>query len=483
VSSPTSASSFPNLLMRCAALPGEGGRHGEDELDWALRGLGPLRLRNPGTATAAVSEQLITAIAVISACVIVWGLVSARLGQWDVTAPIAFVVFGLGATHGPLALFHLRLHSSDIRSLAELTLALVLFADASRVNAKTLRADVALPARLLAIGLPLTIGFGAVAAAGVFAGAGLWVAATIGAIVAPTDAALGASIMQDERVPTGVRRALNVESGLNDGIATPFVNLFLAGAIATEAVHTGGIGHAAVALLGGAALGAGAGAVGAILLRLSRRAGWSAAGFLPLSVLGLALFAYAAALLAGTNGFVAAFIAGMAFGTLAIGDTELLAFGEEAGTLLSLLVWFSFGAVMVVPGFEGAGWQDVVFALLALTVVRVVPVALALVGSGFDKPTAAFIGWFGPRGLASVVFGLIAVDSLGPADGHLVLCAVTVTVTASVLAHGISASPLARRYGEFANRSAAGPVHSAAPAVPTRRLSGIPKFLVRWDQP
>jgi sodium/hydrogen antiporter len=425
-----------------------------------------------------MSEELITGIAVISACVVVWGLVSARLGQWDVTAPIAFVVFGLLATNGPLTLFHLRLHSSDIRSLAELTLALVLFADASRVNFKALRADVALPARLLAIGLPLTIGFGAAVAAGLFTHAGLWVAAAIGAIVAPTDAALGASIMQDERVPTGVRRALNVESGLNDGIATPFVNLFLAGALATEAARTGGVGHAAVELLGGAALGAGTGALGAVLLTLSRRAGWSAAGFLPLSVLGLALFAYAVALLTGTNGFVAAFCAGMAFGTVAGDDTELLAFGEEAGTLLSLLVWFSFGAVMVVPGFEGAGWRDVIFALLALTVVRMVPVALALTGSGLDRPTVPFIGWFGPRGLASVVFGLIAVDSLTPADGHLVLCAVTVTVTASVVAHGISASPLARRYGEYASRSPAGPIHSGAPAVPTRRLSGTSKLLV-----
>jgi NhaP-type Na+/H+ or K+/H+ antiporter len=411
------------------------------------------------------------AIAVISACVILWGLVSARLERWDVTAPLTFVVLGLGSANGPLALIHLNLHSSDIRLLAEITLALVLFADASRVNAKALGADVALPARLLGIGLPLTIGAGTVVAAGLFNGVGLWLAAALGAIVAPTDAALGASIVQDERVPATVRRALNVESGLNDGIATPFVNLFLAGALATEAVHRPGIGQAAIDLLGGAALGVGIGLVGAVLLSWAGRAGWSAVSSRPLAVLALAVFAYATALVAGINGFIAAFVAGMAFGTV-VTDNELLAFAEETGTLLSLLVWFMFGAVMVVPGFEAAGWRTGIFAVLALTVVRMVPVALALVGAGFDKATVAFIGWFGPRGLASVVFGLIAVDSLASKDADLVLSAVTVTVTLSVILHGITGSPLAARYGRLAHELHRGrPEHNPAAVLSTRRLT------------
>ena len=149
----------------------------------------------------------IEAVAVVSACVLVWGLVSARLERWDVSAPIAFVLLGLIVTHGPTTLVHFDLQSSTIRSLAEVTLALVLFADASRVNVRSLRTDAALPARLLGIGLPLTIGAGAGAAALLFGGDGLWVAAAIGAIVAPTDAALGATIMGDTRVPSGVRRS------------------------------------------------------------------------------------------------------------------------------------------------------------------------------------------------------------------------------------------------------------------------------------
>ena len=414
----------------------------------------------------------IAALAVVSACVIVWGLVSARLERWDVSAPIAFVVLGLVVTHGPTTIIDFNLHSSTIRSLAEVTLALVLFADASRVNVRALRSDVALPARLLGIGLPLTIGAGAVTAALLFGSSGLWVAAAIGAIVAPTDAALGASIMQDERVPSGVRRLLNVESGLNDGIATPFVNLFIAGAITTEAVSGTHLSKAVVELLGGAGLGIAIGVVGAVLLALARRHGWSEPGVRPIAILALALFAYSTSVVAGTNGFISAFVAGMAFGTMDHhNDEAALEFTEQTGTLLSLLVWFIFGAVMLVPGMEDLGWRDAAFALLALTLLRMVPVAIALAGTGLDRATVAFVGWFGPRGLASVVFGLIAVDSLAPAQSKVVLAAVTLTVALSVLLHGVTASPLAARYGGYATRfGPGGPEHTTAIPIATRTL-------------
>jgi sodium/hydrogen antiporter len=410
-------------------------------------------------------------ISVVAACVVGWGLISARVESWQVSAPIAFVLLGLALTHGPLGVAHVQLHSSTIRSLAEITLALVLFADASRVNARRLAADAGIPARLLGIGLPLTIGLGAALAAGLFSSSGLWVAATIGAIVAPTDASLGAAIMSDERVPARVRRVLNVESGLNDGIATPFVNLFLAGALAAESISASGAGQAAVDLLGGAALGAGVGLGGAVLLRVAGRTGWSGPGFQPLAVFALAVLAYSVALVAHTNGFVAAFVAGIAFGTILGTHEAVVGFTEEAGTLLSLLVWFAFGAVMLVPGLQAADWRDVVFAVLALTVVRMVPVAGALAGSGFDRATVAFIGWFGPRGLASVVFGLIAVDNLDHAESQVVLAAVVVTVALSVLAHGVTASPLSRRYGSYAARMhPKQPERHAAPRLPVRDL-------------
>jgi sodium/hydrogen antiporter len=284
--------------------------------------------------------------------------------------------------------------------------------------------------------------------------------------------------MSDERVPIRVRRILNIESGLNDGIATPFVNLFLVGALASESISKSGIGKAAVELLGGAGLGAAVGLGGAFLLALTIRAGWSAPGFRPLAVFALAVLAYSVALVAHTNGFVAAFIAGIAFGTVLAAHEDMVAFTEEAGTLLSMLVWFSFGAVMLVAGLEAATWRDVVFAVVALTAARMVPVALALVGTGFDRATVAFVGWFGPRGLASVVFGLIAVDSLEPADARVVLGAVVVTVAMSVLAHGVTASPLGRRYGSHAmGLHPERPERHPAPHLPVRKLRSGPRAL------
>ena len=418
----------------------------------------------------------LVALAVVSACVLLWGLVSARLERWDVSAPIAFVALGVLVTHGPTGFVHFTLHSSAIRSMAEVTLAIVLFADACRVNLRALRLDAAIPARLLGVGLPLTIAAGFAVSAALFHAAGLWVAAAVGAIVAPTDAALGASIMQDERVPANVRRVLNVESGLNDGIATPFVNVFIAGAVTAEAVHGTHLTSAVIELVGGAALGIGIGVAGGLLLGWSRRRGWSAAGVRPLAILALALFAYATAVTAGTNGFVAAFVAGIAFGTIDHHhDREALHFTEQTGTLLSLLVWFVFGAIMLVPGLEDLDWRDVVFAVLALTVVRMVPVAIALLGSGLDRTTVAFIGWFGPRGLASIVFGLIAVDALASSPSRVTLAAVTLTVTLSVLLHGITATPLAARYGALATRLQRGrPEHrEAAPPIPTRAVRAM----------
>ena len=415
------------------------------------------------------------ALAIAAACIVLWSVFSGQLERHYISAPIAFVAMGLVATHGPLALIHFSPHSETIKSLAEVTLALVLFTDASRVNIHELRRDVGLPVRLLAIGLPLTIGLGTAVAFGLIPGISLWVAASIGAIVAPTDAALGAAIMGDTRIPNRIRRLLNVESGLNDGIATPFVNLFLAGAVSTEVAHSTSVLAAAGELLTGAGIGAGVGVVGGWAVAQANTRGWSAPGFRTLAALGLALLAYSAALEAGGNGFVGAFVAGMAFGSVVHHDLEpMVDFAEESGGLLSLLVWLIFGAAMVVAGFDHAGWSDYLFALLALTAVRMVPVGLALLGSGLDRFTVGFIGWFGPRGLASVVFGLIAYDSLDPADAGRVLSVVTVTITLSVLAHGLSASPLATRYAAFsATLGGHGAEHRTTPEMrPRASLSG-----------
>jgi NhaP-type Na+/H+ or K+/H+ antiporter len=414
-------------------------------------------------------------LAVVAASAVLWSLFSARLEGWNVTAPMAFVALGLLFTHGPLALIDLNLQSVAVRSVAEVTLALVLFVDASRVNVRELRADAGLPARLLGIGLPLTIGFGFIVAAGLYSGTDVWVIALIATAVAPTDAALGAAVVQDKRVPARIRRVLNVESGLNDGIVTPLIGVFLAGAATAESVHGAHSAVTAVAeLLGGAGIGLGIGVLGAVLLRVAVARGLSAVAFQSLTPLGLALLAYGVSVQAGANGFVAAFVGGMAFGTLLTPTLEpTIALADAGGEVLSLLTWFLVGAVMVVPALQDAQWRDVAFAVLALTVVRMAAVALSCLGLGLHGRTVAFIGWFGPRGLASVVFALLAVDTLTPPDSNRVLAAVTITVLVSVVAHGVTASPLAARYGA----AAAGlhplrPEHAPTPELKARSMSG-----------
>jgi len=209
---------------------------------------------------------------------------------------------------------------------------------------------------------------------------------------------------------------------------------------------------------------------GAVLLRAAVARGWSEPAFRPLAALAVALLAYTVAVLAGTNGFIAAFLAGMAFGSLLPTELEpTIDFTNVVGEVLSLVMWFVVGAAMLVPAVQDARWQDVLFALLALTVLRMVPVGLACVGLGLDRRTVAFIGWFGPRGLASVIFALLAFDSLDDPNRSRVLAAVTITVLASVVAHGITASPFAARYGTaMAALHPHHPEHHPAPELAAR---------------
>jgi sodium/hydrogen antiporter len=391
------------------------------------------------------------ALAVAATAILVWSLVSSRLERWAISAPMVFVVVGFLASSGPWKVITVSLHSRAIESTAELALAMVLFTDASRVNLGRLRSDAGVPARLLGIGLPLAVVAGALCAAEVFRSQDIWMALLVAVIVAPTDAALGAPVIDNAHVPSRVRRALNVESGLNDGLATPIFTILLALAVS----H--GDGHGArplaeiVAVAGAVGLGIVAGLAGGVALRLSERCGWSARAMHPLTVTALPLLVYGLALVWGANGFVATFVAGITFGaswTPSVDGEfdEAVALASDFGGILSALVWLMFGA-MLVPALDHLGWQAVVFAALALTVARAIPVAIALVGTGFDRATVGFMAWFGPRGLASVVFTLIAYDELAPSDAQFVLTAVGTVVLASVIAHGVTAGPLAERYG------------------------------------
>jgi NhaP-type Na+/H+ or K+/H+ antiporter len=390
-------------------------------------------------------------LAIFAVLIVLYAALAVRLGRWSITMPMVFVVVGFLLGPGGTGLLPLSPQAEGLKELTEITLALLLFADASTLNLGQVRDDAYLPGRLLLISLPLVIILGTGLGLVLLPAEGLALVALLAAILAPTDAALGLPIFTNPLVPVRIRRALNVESGLNDGIAAPFVTLFIAFAVsAEEHTQANWLSAALSEITLAVAVGTVAGLAGGWLLARAVRRGWTGAASEQIAILGLALTAYFGAVAIHGNGFIAAFVGGIVFGAATRNhfhkSTE---YTEGAATFLSLLVWGFFGALLVTEAFKStADWRPVVYAVLSLTLVRLVPVALALLGTRLRPDTVALMGWFGPRGLASVVFALLAFirfEEAGRPDDTLVAVA-TWTILLSVAAHGLSARPLAAWY-------------------------------------
>jgi sodium/hydrogen antiporter len=392
------------------------------------------------------------ALALLALALLGVAAVSRRLSGTPITPAILFVAFGLLVGPEVLDGIDLSSKSATVRALAETTLALVLFADASRIDLGALRRTVGVPVRLLGIGLPLTIALGAVAAAAVFGALTVEEAVILSVVLAPTDAALGQAVVTEPRVPQRIRQGLNVESGLNDGICVPL--LFAAVAIADVASEISGgrspgtllLEEIGFGVLGGAVAGL---LIAAIVRQAGRRDMITAAWRQVIPLAGAAL-AYGIASALDGSGFIAAFVAGMVF-RLALGrdPEELNELTEELGSVLNGLTFVLFGAILLGPALTGLTWQLALYALLSLTLVRMVPVVIAMWGSHARRPTLGFLGWFGPRGLASIVFAVIVVEESSLPHEALIVQAIYLTVGLSVLAHGLTAAPLADRYARW----------------------------------
>lgn len=413
-----------------------------------------------------------------------YALCSQRLARTPLSAAIVFVGFGIPLGPVGLGLISLEHDGKPLLTLLEAALTLVLFTDAMSVRPRELRTGAALPGRLLSLGLVLSIAAGWLLAWPLLPGLTVWELAVVGAVLAPTDAALGSSAISNPRVPLLVRQTLNVESGLNDGMVLPFFVLFLAGIPGTSYAQEGGAGTFWRALLLSTALGLAVGGLGGRLLRLSLEHGWISRAWSRIHVLAVAAGAYALAVVTDGSGFIAAWVAGFAFARASRGSSRPTAPDEEhtadlaeyLGALLAMLSLMVFGAVMLGPALEHLDWRIVCYALLSLTVVRAVPVVLALLGSGLRPPTLAYIGWFGPRGLASIVLGLLVAEQ--QIQGvQLIGRAVAITVGLSVILHGVSAVVLSDRYGRWYERVAAGSPDlresTGAPVAPRRRRFGL----------
>ncbi len=336
--------------------------------------------------------------------------------------------------------------------MAELTLTLVLFTDASRLNLRALRQDYPLPARLLGVGLPLTIGLGAVAAKALFGGLTWLEVGLVGVILAPTDAALGQAVVSDPRLPVRVSQGLNVESGLNDGICVPLLLILLAATNADE-----GVIHAAAALrlvfeqIGyGLLAGVVAATVGSVVIGWASRRGFMSSEWRHVATLAAVAACYGLAVPLGGSGFIAAFTGGLVFGWL--NHKEVPALTElvvDGGELSAALTFVLFGAVVVGPLLHRVDAAVAIYAALSLTVVRMLPVTIALLGSHAGLPTVGFIGWFGPRGLASIVFVVIVAGQPALSGASQISVIASATVLASVYLHGLTAAPFSARYAKW----------------------------------
>ena len=391
------------------------------------------------------------AIIFTAAMIFLFGLFSRLADRSPLTAPMFFVAVGMLVGPAGLGLFSPHLDGDLVHILTEITLILVLFVDASTIDLKKLLADRAVPARMLLIGLPLTMLLGTLVAWPLFPEVGIWSLLLMALILSPTDAALGQAVVKSERVPERVRRWISVESGLNDGIALPPI-------FACIAVLTLGLGgsdkHWGLFLLQqillGAAIGGGVGWAGGWLVTWFSDRGWMSHTFQQLVSGSLAILCFALAELVHGNGFIAAFAGGLLLGSSTRSAEireRILEFGEAFGQQLILIVFMIFAMVMVplaLPHWDLAAW---IYALLSLTIIRMLPVGLSLIGARLDWPTALFLGWFGPRGIASVLYLLLVANLLGVDGYERILSVIVLTVLLSVFLHGVSAVPLSRAYG------------------------------------
>ena len=384
-------------------------------------------------------------LAILAAFVFLYSVASGRLERTSINGAIVFTAFGLAL--GPLGLdiLNLSVDKEGVSILAELTLALVLFTDSSNANLGVLKRNFHIPQRLLLIGLPLTILLGFGVGVVLFDGLTLFEIAILATMLAPTDAALGKAVVTDENVPANIRESLNVESGLNDGICVPILLLFLA--LATGGTADGDTSMFALKLVAeaigiGAAVGVVLTLLGVFLIRQCAARGWITQSWRQLTVVALAVTSFSVAQWLGGSGFIACFVGGLLFGSIAKEHKrKLLLAAEGTGDTLALVTWVVFGAVVVGRSVDALSWEVVLYALLSLTVVRMLPVFLSLSGMNLGSSEKLFMGWFGPRGLASIVFAVMVLNDKLP-GGDTIAMTVVCTIVLSIIFHGLSAKLL-----------------------------------------
>ena len=389
-----------------------------------------------------------TAIAILAALIFLYSLLSRRLERTIITGPMIFTAAGILLYFLLPSEFGGKTQVKPVLQLMEIALAVVLFTDSTRIRIADLMGSATLPGRLLVIGMPLIILIGTILAAVMFTNLSIWEAAILGAILAPTDASLGHAVMSSKRLPVRIRQALNVEAGLNDGLALPFLMLFIALArVDLPLSDRSWIVYFLQEVGFGILLGLLFGWIGGWLMGQANKRRWMAQPLQQLALLSIAVLGWAVIDVSPGNSFIGIFVAGLLIknGYESAGE-QMVEFSEVWGQLLNLFVFAVFGT-LVGPVLGNFGALAGLYAILSLTVVRMLPVGISLIGARLQRSSVIFMGWFGPRGLASIVLGLIFLKQEANLAGEQIISLVVMlTVLLSVFAHGISAAPVINIY-------------------------------------
>ena len=384
-------------------------------------------------------------LAVLAAFTFIYSVISGRVEKMAISGPIIFVFVGL--VFGPLGLdwFKDDVSRVEFRVLVDLTLALILFIDAANADISVLRRQIEIPSRMLLVGLPGAIAVGFGVAVFLFDAITLFEAAILATMLAATDAALGKAVVTNKDVPSRLREGLNCESGLNDGLCVPILLIFIALAHGTAKADEGfGLMLVLKEIGIGAIVGLALAFGGAWLLKTLSKKGWVSAVWAQIAVPALAFTCFSIAQSLHGSGYIAAFTGGLLFGFIAKDATHKLVMpGEGIAESMAMLTWLIFGVSVIGQNARYFTWEIVVYAVVSLTVIRMLPVFLSLTGTGESYSNKLFLGWFGPRGLASIVFAIIVLNENLP-GGHYLAFVVTCTVGLSLIAHGVSANPLSQ---------------------------------------
>ena len=371
----------------------------------------------------------------------IFGLLSKRIQNSYVTLPLLFMLSGMFLGTGFADIINLPMTNKAVRIIAELTLVVVLFTDASRIPIYRLKKSHNIPVRLLLISLPLMIIFGTIVAKFFFPSLSIAEAAIIGCILAPTDPALAQTIITFRFVPSRIRQSINIESGLNDGLVLPFLAIFisLASIIEKNITFTSGMYFLFMQIVGGIFIGWIIAFIGGKLLVFAYKKKWTDTTFEKIAALAIALLSYSLASIISSNGFIAAFISGI---TIAVTAPSICRpiheFAAAEGKMLLLLLFLLFGAVFVGPLLPLMNLPIITYALISLIVLRPLATSIGLIKTKLKWESLVYLGWFGPRGIASIVFGLMVLENTHLEKNEEIFLVMTAAVFLSIILHGLS---------------------------------------------